>query len=319
MRMQRILSDLWRQSPTTTGVGLLLCLDLFAALLAMSFTHAQILGANAWLKPAKFGISGAVTCLTLAWIASVAKDLPAARRLFDRAFALSLLIEIVVIDLQAFRGTTSHFNVATPLDRVLTYIMGISICVLWSSMVALTWALFRQHIPRSAWAWSLRLGLLISTIAAGGGGLMLHVTPEEKLEQPRLHFGAHTVGAPDGGPGLPVTNWSRVHGDLRIPHFFGLHAMQVIPLIALFLFRLPFVAEEQRTQLVLVASALYFALYIILMRQALLGEALFSPSPSILLLVGTSLFVALLSVGAILRPKRLASFKNWLRDLEVYS
>ena len=40
------------------------------------------------------------------------------------------------------------------------------------------------------------------------------------------------IGAPDGTPRLPLTNWSRTHGDLRIPHFFGLHGLQAIPLLA---------------------------------------------------------------------------------------
>jgi hypothetical protein len=89
-------------------------------------------------------------------------------------------------------------------------------------------------------------------------------------------LGAHTVGAPDGGPGLPGTNWSLSHGDLRVPHFIGLHAMQVLPFAAIVLKRrrLP---ESARVRMVLVASASYAALFTIFLFQALGGESVVLP------------------------------------------
>jgi hypothetical protein len=47
-----------------------------------------------------------------------------------------------------------------------------------------------------------------------------------------LARGSHTVGAADGGPGLPFVNWSVIAGDLRIAHFIAIHAIQIVPLFA---------------------------------------------------------------------------------------
>jgi hypothetical protein len=89
------------------------------------------------------------------------------------------------------------------------------------------------------------------------------------------------VGAPDGGPGLPGTGWSVAHGDLRVPHFYGLHAMQILPWFALWLAR-GRAADSRRIRLVAVAGASYFALFVLLLVQALAGESFVAPSAAMI-------------------------------------
>jgi hypothetical protein len=85
--------------------------------------------------------------------------------------------------------------------------------------------------------------------------------------------GAHTVGAADGGPGLPGTGWSTRHGDLRVPHFVGLHALQVLPLLTVLLARRRW-SDDRRVRAILVAAAAYSLLFAILLWQALSGQPL---------------------------------------------
>ena len=88
--------------------------------------------------------------------------------------------------------------------------------------------------------------------------------------------GAHTVGAPDGGLGLPGTGWSRGHGDIRVPHFVGLHALQILPLVALALHRRRY-GDAARVRLMQVTGAGYNALFVLLLWQALRGQSVIAP------------------------------------------
>ena len=88
--------------------------------------------------------------------------------------------------------------------------------------------------------------------------------------------GAHTVGAPDGGPGLPGTGWSREAGDLRIAHFLGLHALQILPLAALFFARRGW-QDARRVRMVWAVSASHVSLFALLLWQALRGQSVTAP------------------------------------------
>jgi hypothetical protein len=122
--------------------------------------------------------------------------------------------------------------------------------------------------------------MIITIIGGFSGGLMTRPTATQlaaaRAGQEMPVIGAHTVGAPDGGRGIPATGWSTRYGDLRIPHFVGLHALQVLPLIAFALRRRP-LPGGPRVRLSLITAGSYFALFAILLVQALRGQSFLNP------------------------------------------
>jgi hypothetical protein len=116
----------------------------------------------------------------------------------------------------------------------------------------------------------------------GVGPMMTMPTPEQLSAQHgkpgRMpHMGAHTVGAPDGGAGMPVTGWSADHGDLRIAHFIGLHGMQVLLLAWWMALRRWKWSEAGQIRLVFAASLSTAAIFGVVLWQALRGLPLLRP------------------------------------------
>ena len=118
--------------------------------------------------------------------------------------------------------------------------------------------------------------------------------------------GAHSVGGSDGGPGMPVTGWSREHGDLRVPHFIGLHAIQALALIAVSLRRWRR-AEAVRVRALLAATASYASLFLLLLWEALRGQSLVAPDAATLASIVIWAVVTMLVLGWIGAGSRRAS------------
>ncbi|GAA4384643.1 hypothetical protein [Hymenobacter koreensis] len=213
-------------NPALAWAGWLNVAIMVLALLLWPIDERTVTGLNVWIKPAKFGASGVLYLWTLAWLLA---DLPAAVqrqvRWLSIGVGISMAVEILCIAVQAARGTTSHFNIGSAFDGLLFAVMGWFIML---NTIMLVWALWLtlRHRPfgSAAWVWGIRLGLLLFLVGSAVGGSMIS------------NMG-HTVGAADGGPGLPVLGWSTRHGDLRAAHFLGLHALQALPLFALGLMR----------------------------------------------------------------------------------
>jgi len=271
---------LWKASPELMGTAALMVVVLAGAIVGLGVDSTVITGAPAWLKPAKFAASITMYVVTLAWIFTVIPAWTRTRRVIGWLTAITMVLEMTIIAAQAWRGTTSHFNVGTVADAVLFSVMGVAIVVQTFSTVAVAVALWRQRFDEPSLGWALRFGVCLTIVGALTGGLMTRPTAAQ-LEAARAGArmtiaGAHTVGAPDGGPGVIGTGWSTEHGDLRVPHFVGLHAVQALIVVALLLARtsLQYVA---RVRVVFIAAFSYAALYVILLIQALRGVSLAAP------------------------------------------
>lgn len=297
---QPFLRRLWNASPPLTATGFFMLGLLAASVVGLWLDPRIITGVPAWLKPTKFAISVAIYVLTLAWVFTWLPEWRRMRRWVGIVSAIVFVIELVIIDLQAWRGTTSHFNTSTALNGTLFSIMGAAIFLQTFVSVAVALALWRQRFEERAMGWALRLGMTFTIVGAMTGGMMTGPTAEQLAvmqaggEAPII--GAHTVGAPDGGPGVPGTNWSLTHGDLRIAHFVGLHSLQVLPILA-FVLRRRRVLEPVRSRLVQIAAASYAGLWGVLLWQALRAQSLVRPD-------GTTLTAfaiwAVLTIGAAL-------------------
>ncbi|WP_327322408.1 hypothetical protein OG735_07930 [Streptomyces sp. NBC_01210] len=269
-------------------------LMVFAASMAVVFVVSGVgmvvddrvlVGSPIWFKPLKFSASLMIYALTLAWMLSLAGRGRRVGWWAGTVVALTGAIEIVIITGQVIRGKRSHFNFETAFDGMLFNIMGATIVTLWISSLIIVILLFRSPMADRAAAWAMRLGAAIALVGVALGNLMTRATPEQEAAGGRSVsqvVGAHSVGVPEGGPAMPLTGWSTTGGDLRIPHFVGMHALQLIPLFLLALIvlapRFTRLRDERvRLRLVLVASGTYAAVLALVTWQALRGQPLIHP------------------------------------------
>ncbi len=241
----------------------------------------ESLGVNVWEKPLKFAISTAVYAVTWSWLIGQLQRFQRVAWWAGTISAILLLIELVIITGAAAAGITSHFNVSTPFNTVLWSIMAASIGTLWVATFVVSIILFRNPLGDRARTLAIRAGALIALAGMALAFLMTGPTAAQ-LDDWQGIAGAHTVGLADGGPGLPLLGWSTVAGDLRIPHFIGMHALQVIPLalilIELAARRVAVLRDvDVRYRLVAIVSATYVAVLAVLTWQALRGPSIVAP------------------------------------------
>ncbi|HZD54194.1 MAG TPA: hypothetical protein VE175_14180 [Woeseiaceae bacterium] len=259
------LAELYRRNPLLALVGWLHVVALLATFLGYATDDRIVMGVNTWTKPMKFMGSIALYLWTIAWFTRYVRRPRWAMKTVSIVIAVSIVIQSACILMQAARGRPSHFNVGTDFDAAVyqTIVIMLGINLLMVIMVLFLFSRPILRLPR-VYLWGIRTGLVLFLIGGAIGGVM-------------MVRGAHTVGAPDGGPGLPFLNWSTVAGDLRIAHGFALYALQILPLVGYALSRCRRVQDGRARLLLLGAAAAgYGALVYALFRQAMEGSPLFT-------------------------------------------
>lgn len=178
---------------------------------------------------------------------------PQHTRVYSWTVILLLGFEIVYIAYRAANGQLSHFNTSSNFASTMYALMGLAatLVTLWTAYLGVVF--FRTDFPYLPihYVWAIRLGIVLFVVFSLEGFLM----------GSRM---AHTVGAPDGGPGIPLLNWSKKFGDARVAHFFGMHALQILPIVSYYALK--------NTKSTFALAIVYGVLSLALLIQALNGK-----------------------------------------------
>jgi len=245
----------------TAGIQLAL---MAAMLMVLPFDSRLVSGVNPWLKPIKFTQSIAAYVLTVAWLLEYLRISRRGKQIISWGISICVVAQIACITLQAARGTTSHFNMSNPFDRVVSIFMDVMDPL--NSLFAIALLVFAcqaKYAVSRPTQWGIAFGFVIFLGASAIGGVM-------------VIQGAHSVGVVtgDGGPGLPILNWSISGGDLRPAHFLGLHALQILPITGWLINQRVDSSMRVKLAAVVAAAVVVAALIAFLYLQAMNGTPL---------------------------------------------
>ena len=233
--------------------------DLICLILSLIFiiltkiSNTQVFNVNAWYKPFKFAFSTFLFVWAMAWYCYYLPNFNI--KLFNWSVIILLGFEIFYIAFQASKGQLSHYNISTPIYSALYSIMAIaaSLVTLYTAYVGILF--FTNSFPDlpNYYLWAIRLGIIIFVIFSFEGFAM----------GSRLN---HSVGAVNDNSNWFIIGWSKTVGDLRVSHFIGMHALQVLPILSYYILK--------NTKLTIGLSIVYGILALLTLIQALQGKPL---------------------------------------------
>lgn len=249
--MMEFIQELKNRNETLFYFGQI-CLWAGIAFLVLSkISTLKIYGISAWYKPFKFAISLGVYSWTMAWYCHYLPNFNLI--LFNWTVVVLWSFELIYIAFQASKGQLSHYNLSTPVYTILYGLMAIAATVvtLYTAYVGLLF--FNDDFPLlpTYYLWAIRLGIFLFVIFSLEGFAM----------GSRLN---HSVGALNDNSNLWIIAWSKTVGDLRVAHFIGMHALQVLPIVSFYFLK--------DTKLTIGLALVYGLLALSTLIQALQGK-----------------------------------------------
>lgn len=265
------LVQLWRDRDRDQAwlgwLGLALMLSGLLHVGVQLWLGGPLTGPVSWRKPITFGLSGGLTTFSLAWVVSA---LPAARErtAWVRIYVVTMALEVGLITMQAWRGVASHFNDATPLDAAIFAAMGVLIAI--ASVAMTRWMLQSWRLPVSDLAeHRARAYGMLALVASLAVGVWMSI-----------HGSLVTAGLLEA----PAPAIYGAAGLMKLPHAVGLHAIQVLPLLA-FVLRRAGSTPTRRAHAVGLAATGYGLLFVTALAQTLAGRLPWDLAPGMIALV----------------------------------
>lgn len=252
-----MLKKIYSKNKILFWLGAIHFIVFFALSLYAPFNDVIVLGINSVIKPMKFALSIWIYSWTMAILLHYIDDISKVK-IYSWVAVVCMTFEQVAITVQALKGELSHFNSENTFGIVLFSLMGLFILTvtLWTAYITYIFINQQSYRLNHALVLSIKIGLSYFVLFSLFGGYISSLQ-------------GHTVGAKDGGEGLFFLNWSRLFGDLRVAHFFGIHSLQVIPLFAFVTSK--YLGNTNSIMAVKSFSFVYLSFVIFVLFQSLLG------------------------------------------------
>jgi hypothetical protein len=261
-RATGVLAELDRRQPQLASAARLFVLAAIPCLIAMTVDPRTVNDVSGWIKPTKFFVSLALYFATLAWYFGYLPE--SAQRSFAGRFVIWAAIVAGALEMTwmvaaATNGVPAHFN-RDALWATAYSAAGVGALTLMIAVLVQGVMLARDRVVQIAPAF--RLALVLAAIISFAATVFIAMT---------LASGnGHWIGGvrSDAG-GLPLLGWSRSGGDLRVAHFWALHAHQLIPLAGWLIVR---TGISWQRSAVLAFTVAYVGLLAFTFTQALQGQ-----------------------------------------------